>query len=78
MTKLLFWNFEEKINFRPVLALFKPYFSPETPQKIGFSRIIVFLAYGTTFLTQTHGLGHRMKANGPQLYIIHILHAENP
>ena len=76
VTKWLFLNLDKKIYFRPVLALFKPYFSPQTPQKMGFSRIIVFLASRTTFLTQSHGFWHRRKANGPQSYILHILWAE--
>ena len=37
----------------------------------------LFLASGTTFLTQPRGLEHRMNANGPQLYILQILCAEN-
>ena len=71
-------SFEDEINFRPVLYLFKPYYTTKIPQKMGFSRIIVFLASGTTFLTQTHGLGHRRKASGPPSYIIHNLYAKNP
>ena len=74
----MFWNLEEKINFNSFLAPFKPYYSPQTPKKMGLSRIFVFAVSETTFLTLTHGLGHRMKANGPKLYIMHILCAEVP
>ena len=35
-----------------------------------FSRIIVLLASGTTFLTQTHSLCHRKMPDGPHFYIM--------
>ena len=57
-----------------IFGAFGGTFSPLTPKKMGISRIIVFLASGTSFFTQTHSLGHRMMVNGSHFYIIYILY----